>query len=96
MYYAECGADLKSTNFVFRNIRQARFIDEINLKYTTRCCLCLLELRSTLQVALGDKFIVDSDPNGIHIKRKARECSISLPGLSNQNNSSVKLLSIVS
>jgi len=47
-------------------------------------------------VALGDKFIVDSDPNGIHIKRKARECSISLPGLSNQNNSSVKLLSIVS
>ena len=36
-------------------------------------------------MALGDKFIVDPDPNGIHTKCKARECSILLPGLSNQS-----------
>ena len=33
-----------------------------------------------------DKFIVDPDPNQIYTKRKARECSVSLPGPSSQND----------
>ena len=84
-----CGAGLKSTNFVLRNIRLPQSIDDINLKYTTMCCLCQLELRSTLQVA------VDPDPNQIYSKRKATECSISLSGPSTQNNFSFNLRSIV-
>ena len=56
-----------------------------------------VSVRAEEYIASGrDKFIVDPDPNQIYTKRKTRECSISLPGPSAQNNSSFNLLSIVS
>ena len=49
------------------------------------CCIShIIELKSTLQVAGTNSEIVDPDPNQICTKRKAKECSISLPDYSSQ------------
>ena len=46
-------------------------------------CFVISCIRVEEYIASGrDKMIVDPDPNKIYTKRKARECSISLPGSS--------------
>ena len=47
----------------------------------------VMSFRVEEYIASGrDKFIVDTDPNKIYTKCKARECSVLLPDSSSQNN----------
>ena len=53
------------------------------------CFVVSLSYRVEEYIASGrDQLIVDPDPNKIYTKRKARECSISLPDSSSQNKAS--------
>ena len=54
----------------------------ITIQTFQRSVKCVIScIRVEEYIASGkDKIIVDPDPNKIHTNRKARECSISLPG----------------
>ena len=53
------------------------------------CFVVSLPYRVEEYIASGrDQLIVDPDPNKIYTKRKARECTISLPDSSSQNKAS--------
>ena len=78
------------TGFVLFNTRLPQAITEINFKYRRMCFV--VSFRVEEYIASGrDKFIVDPDPNQIYTKRKARECSISLPGPSSQNDAAPRV-----
>ena len=76
--------------FVLFNTRLPQAITEINFKYRRMCFV--VSFRVEEYIASGrDKFIVDPDPNQIYTKRKARECSISLPGPLSQNDTAPRV-----
>jgi len=75
-----CSAGLKSTDFVLFNTRVPQAIGFV------------VFFRVEEYIASGrDKFKVDPDPKKIYTKRKARECSISLPDSSSQNNAGTRV-----
>ena len=74
----------------FNNTQLPQAITEINFKHRRMCFVVSFRVKEYIASGRG-KFIVDTDPNQIYTKCKARKCSISLPGSSSQNDAAPRV-----